>query len=483
MPPETDTKDAADQQGDQRSPVQIRQRYDEIAGELRELDDKSEGRPFDDATQTLWDELAFERETLKPIVEKLDERDRLREDVAKRVTERVHGLPEPRKGAEEVFGQDVTRMEYREARNWSLRILNDRESNYILSTAQGDYLERRVRSDSELARRIIVTENDHYRSAWMKCVTQSPPVLTAEENQAMLTCRQFERAAAEGAGTSGGFAIPVFIDPTVILTNQETDNPFLALCRQENITTNAWKGVSAAGVVWAFQTEAATVADNSITLAQPQVNVYMARGFIPFSIEVGEDWPGFQAEMARLLSAGYDELLLNKFTSGSGTSEPRGLLTALAANTNSIVNVATTGAFGYPDVYNVWKSLLQKYRRRASWMMAVDVNNKIRQFGQANVYHAATVTLEAGAAEVLFGKQVYEDPYFPDFTGTTGQNILVVGDFSNYLIARRTGMSVELVPQVFNPATAFPTGQRGWFAYARIGGNSVNDNGFKLLKT
>jgi HK97 family phage major capsid protein len=115
--------------------------------------------------------------------------------------------------------------------------------------------------------------------------------------------------------------------------------------------------------------------------------------------------------------------------------------------------------------------------------MAVDVNNKIRQFGAANVYHAATVTLEAGAAEVLFGKQVYEDPYFPDFTGTTGQNICVVGDFSNYLIARRTGMSVELVPQVFNPGTAFPTGQRGWFAYARIGGNSVNDNGFKLLKT
>jgi hypothetical protein len=26
-----------------------------------------------------------------------------------------------------------------------------------------------------------------------------------------------------------------------------------------------------------------------------------------------------------------------------------------------------------------------------------------------------------------------------------------------------------------------PTGQRGWFAYARIGANSVNDLGFRLL--
>jgi predicted phage gp36 major capsid-like protein len=27
-----------------------------------------------------------------------------------------------------------------------------------------------------------------------------------------------------------------------------------------------------------------------------------------------------------------------------------------------------------------------------------------------------------------------------------------------------------------------PTGQRGWFAYARIGANSVNDNAFRVLQ-
>ncbi len=43
------------------------------------------------------------------------------------------------------------------------------------------------------------------------------------------------------------------------------------------------------------------------------------------------------------------------------------------------------------------------------------------------------------------------------------------------------GMSVELVPLLFHTATNFPSGQRGWFAYARIGGNSVNDVGFRLL--
>ncbi|HEY3259783.1 MAG TPA: hypothetical protein VGJ95_05850, partial [Pseudonocardiaceae bacterium] len=95
----------------------------------------------------------------------------------------------------------------------------------------------------------------------------------------------------------------------MILTDQETDNPFLTLARQVEVNTNAWKGVSAAGVSWSFDAEASAVSDDSVTLAQPSVTVFMARGFIPYSIEIGEDWPGFQAEMARLLAEGYDELL------------------------------------------------------------------------------------------------------------------------------------------------------------------------------
>ena len=40
---------------------------------------------------------------------------------------------------------------------------------------------------------------------------------------------------------------------------------------------------------------------------------------------------------------------------------------------------------------------------------------------------------------------------------------------------------VELVPHLFHTDNNRPSGQRGWFAHARIGGNSVNDLGFRLL--
>jgi HK97 family phage major capsid protein len=462
--------------------VELRERLSDLDAQILAL---SERDALTEAEEEKWDELCAERDTIVPEFQKLEERAARVDEIKRKTYRQIRGLPDPKSRVEELWGEDVRKMDWRTARDGALSILEDREQNYMLNTHQGDALSTRVRSatESDLARRIIITENEHYRSAWFKLMTRGTNVvLNPAEQVAMLRYEEY-RAQSEGTTTAGGFAIPVFIDPSVILTDQETDNPFLTLARQEQVNTNAWKGVSAAGVSWSFDAEAATVSDDSITIAQPSVTVFTARGFIPYSLEIGEDWPGFQAEMARLLSLGYDELLIDKFSRGSGSGEPRGILTALDANTNVEVVSTTDGAFGFEDIYKVWKSLPQKYRRRASWMMSVDINNRIRQFGASNVYHAATVALPAGAAEVLFNRAVYESPYFPDFTGTTGvENRLVVGDFSNYVIARRSGMNVELVPQLFDVTNNRPTGQRGWFAYARIGGNSVNDLAFRLLQ-
>src|SRR5262249_2776614 len=151
-----------------------------------------------------------------------------------------------------------------------------------------------------------------YASAFGKVImlgeARAAVTMTDAERQAMSDSLHV-RAQAEGATTTGGYALPIQIDPSVILTNQQSGNPLLAECRVEDVTTNVLKLVSAAGVVWSFDPEAAEVSDDSITLAQPSVTVFMARGFIPYSIEVGQDWPGFQTEMARLLAAGYDELV------------------------------------------------------------------------------------------------------------------------------------------------------------------------------
>ena len=91
--------------------------------------------------------------------------------------------------------------------------------------------------------------------------------------------------------------------------------------------------------------------------------------------------------------------------------------------------------------------------------MSVGVMSRIRQFGASTSYHAQTTTLPDGAIDRIFERSVYENSYFPDFTGTTGAaNICVVGDFSNYVVVQRTGMSVELVPHLPHTSNNRPFG-------------------------
>jgi HK97 family phage major capsid protein len=385
------------------------------------------------------------------------------------------------------FDGDVRYMRPSEARDIARKVIDDAKNTSHLRDDQLEKVESLLgRSDAningaELAKMILVTETDAYRSAFAKATLQTQPVFTSDEAQALIRFNELRAASLTNA--SGGFGVPVLIDPTVILTAQGSLNPFRQISRVETITTNIWKGVSSAGVTWSFDAEASAVSDDAATLAQPSVDTYMARGFIPYSLEIGDDYPDFAGQMSILLTAGYDELQASAFCTGNGTTAPRGILTALDANTFSEVTPTTDGAFGAVDIAKVWGQLPDRYKTNATWMMNHDTGNEVSSFstsGQGSFY---TVDLSQGNAPQLKGRPVAFSSYFPDFTGTTGaSNILVVGDFRNYLIADRVGMTVELVPHLFDVTNNRPTGQRGWFARARVGANSINDLGFRVLQ-
>ena len=467
-----------------RTPEELRQMFEVLDAHLKSLHQSDEGelRDLSDEEESAFN-LGMQIRT--EIMDRLDKHVKISEVFRRRPQAVQQAMANLRYGLDDPAG-DTRRLTNPEARDRALRVLDSRDASE-LSDAAKTQVEKQLRRDTVTARRILVTENEDYRSAFLKLVTDPHPVLSAEENRAVQAWYEF-RALGDWTTTAGGFGIPVFIDPSIILTAQESGNPFLAIAKQVTVNTNQWKGVSSAGVTWAFQTEAAPVTDNSPTLAQPAVLVHMARGFIPYSIEVGMDYPGFASEMSTLLAQGYDELLVNKFTIGSGTGEPKGILTAISAVAGDRVKVTVGGSITAPDPYAVWKALPQKYRRNASWLMSVGVNNAIRQIGAANVFHGYTVNLPEGWADQLFNRPVYESAYMPDTTTwtTTAEGQAIVGDFQNFVVARNGGMSVELVPQLFQQVSqgvgpAVPTGQRGWFAYARIGSDSSNTAGFRLL--
>lgn len=446
----------------------IRSLHQSPEGEIRELDDTQE------AALNLCLELRTKAIAL------LDKHNAIAEALRTRPKAVQTPLGNLLGSGDDPFGS-VRALSVPEARDRALRVLDSRTNSAHLTAPQKDQAERQIRRFTDIARRVLVTENEEYRTAWHKLMTNPTPMLSEEERHAVAAWDEY-RAMSEGTVSAGGYGIPVFIDPSVILTAQESENPFLQICTVSEITTNAWKGVSSAGVTWSFDAEASAVSDDSPVLAQPTVTVYMARGFIPFSIEVGEDYPGFATEMATLLASGYDELLVDKFTRGTGTGEPQGVVTGLDATAASEVLLGTAGTFAAADLHKVWNAVPQKFRRRASWLMSVDNNSLIAQFGTA-LGANYTVNLTESGVERIRSRPVYESPYFTAFTATTAhQNVLVVGDFATgYRIARRGGMTTELIPMLFDVTNNMPTGQRGWFARARVGGGLAAAPALRLL--
>jgi len=93
-----------------------------------------------------------------------------------------------------------------------------------------------------------------------------------------------------------------------------------------------------------------------------------------------------------------------------------------------------------------------------------------------------TVDFTKEGVTLLTGKPVIDTDYAPGFRSTTGAaSYAIVGDFSNYVVVQRAGMTVELVQHLFGTVANRPTGQRGWFAFARHGADVVNPGAFRLL--
>jgi HK97 family phage major capsid protein len=275
----------------------------------------------------------------------------------------------------------------------------------------------------------------------------------------------------------------------VIITSGAADVPLLRYCRVETVTNNLWQGVSSAGMVWSYSTESTELSDNSPTLAQPTVRVHMAKGWLPYTIEVSMDYPDFTNEFGRLIDSGYNDLLAVKTMNGSGTNEPFGIFVALS-NATSVKTPTTDGAFGGQDIFLAWNALPERYRGNATWVMSVNVQSAIRQFAAVQSSTSAFFTIDlTGGVFRINDRPVVITDYAPtgvggSVPGTTGlQNILAVGDFQQtYLWVNRAGMSIEQIPMLFGSGNRYPIGQRGMFAWSRNGGNTINNRGAILLQ-
>jgi HK97 family phage major capsid protein len=332
-------------------------------------------------------------------------------------------------------------------------------------------IERWDDADSRIAKMCLATSSPAYMRAWSKLARGKGHMFTPEEQQAMTRAMSLTDSA-------GGYLVPFQLDPTVIITSTGTRNDIRKIARQVVATGDVWNGVSAGQVTWAFAAEATEASDNAPTFSQPTVPIHKAQGFVPISIEALDDEANVTQEVARLLAFGREDLEANKFIVGTGTGEPFGIVAALTGTASEITTI-TNDVFALADVYKLDNNLPARYRTNASWLGHRAIYNLVRAFdtaGGAGMW----VQLPSDQPAQMLGRDVYEAEAMDNVT-TDAKRVLIYGDFSNYVIADRVGMTVEFIPHLLG-ANRRPQGQRGWYAYYRVGADSVNDGGFRMLK-
>jgi HK97 family phage major capsid protein len=327
-----------------------------------------------------------------------------------------------------------------------------------------------------------------YLTAFAKMVADP---MTSHARMTTAEINAVQRASAEARAMSlsdsaGGYMIPLSLDPAVLVANAGVNDPMRTIARRVAITTDAWHGVRSEGITASWDAEAVEVSDDSPTLAQPVVKAHKLAAFVPFSMEVGMDAANFQAEMQRLLLDAFDVSEGHAFWTGTGdgSNQPTGIITALDANTNVEVSITTSGSFSLTDVYKLHEALPARFRRNATWAANITTINRLRRFGEGTTgsQSAYWADLGAGQPPLLLGHPIVEaSAMAPATTGTGAANLLVIGDFRQYLIVDRVGSTIELVPHLFGTTNNRPTGQRGLFATKRVGGGSLVDNAFRLL--
>ena len=489
-----------------RSVEELVNHQKDVKGRIVELHNEFDGLPFPEEARDEFAGLTKTNDEIERRVKELEARKFQLEQIASTNTRAVEKIDAdaaryygtPTQKERDIY--DLTNSEYRDAFNNpdKLRMIYRDNARRAIELAKFPYtgekrthnqttrediqthidglLERTQESaPGELAKHLLVTGSPTYRRAYGKFLAGAG--LSGEE----------QRALSLGA-TTGGQAVPFTLDPTVIPTSNSVVNPARALARIETISgSNTWNGVSSGAITATRVAEATAATDNTPTMAAPTLTVTKAHAFVPFSIEVQEDWGALEAEMGKLLSDAKDDDEGTQFVTGAGTTVfPQGFVTGTTNTSAAATGLTVTAA----NVYALEAALPPRFRGNESFVANRGIYNIVRGIDTAGgaalwLYISQGLVTQSptpgNTGATLLGRGAWEASAM-QATVVNATKIMIVGNFQYFLIVDRIGLNVELIPFLFGAAQGnLPTGQRGLYAYWRNSSKVLSASAFVAM--
>jgi HK97 family phage major capsid protein len=304
-----------------------------------------------------------------------------------------------------------------------------------------------------------------------------------------------QKALSEGTDTAGGFTVPPDVQAEMLVrTAQQAVMRRYARVQTTNRDVLQWFAVKAnatygsiysSGFVgsWAGETPAFTDVDPSfqrldIPVKKLRVATKLSNDFISDS---ATNILSFMAQNGAENMALTEDL---GFITGDGSAlQPLGILNCglttfdVEGSTTDTITNTTSNTGSAPKIIAGAYKVPAQYVSNSRWLMCRSIEGKVAALVDANGRPFWAPNAGSGYAAVprqIQGMPIENSDWMPD-DGTNGNKVLLVGDFSNYIIAQRAQITSVVLRERFAD-----TDQTGIILWERVGGNCWNTDGLRV---
>mgnify|MGYP001602518454 CR=1 FL=1 len=298
-------------------------------------------------------------------------------------------------------------------------------------------------------------------------------VLSAEERMIMMrrqnTDPGIRAAQSVGTTTAGGFLVPqsfsdrlevalkvfggMLNEAEVLQTGSGADMP--------------WPTVNDTTQTGAILAENASIPSQDVTFASVTLKSYMYTSkLIAVSLQLMQDsFVSVDNVVADLAGQRLGRILNSHFTTGTGSGQPNGVVTAAASG-----KVGTTGQTAsviYDDLVDLIYSVDKAYRAGSKFMAADSSIKVVMKLKDSQNRPLWQPSVQAGQPDMLMGYPVVVNNDVAAMAANAKS--IIFGDFTKYKIRRVQGMTLLRLNERYADNL-----QVGFFAFTRADGNLID---------
>ena len=281
----------------------------------------------------------------------------------------------------------------------------------------------------------------------------------------------------EGTDAEGGYLVPEDWRDELIHDPGLPGSVIRPFCRIIQTGTDSGNIPTFGSVSWAAIVEEAAFPDNTPTIGQVAFTIFKAGGTVKVSAELLEDeihnTPAMLAQVFNEARGRYED---EQIIAGDGTAEPEGLRVASVTD----VVMASATAVAAVDVHELYWTLPAQYRANSTMYTTSGLMQQLGSIGSTSAGQTFGEDLTKSPGDTFLGRKtaLYDDTGWDDAVAIgANEELGALGDFSNYYIIERVGMSIKR-----NDSLYMENDQVGFFARARQDGRVALTAALRMLK-